>query len=122
MTRRTPTGAAVLQPGITKAITEAVLAEFEQKVAVIGAERTAAASGEVEAVVSKADDVVRAVHTAESRVEALSARVTWTAVGRSRCPSGSAPPPGSTACPSGATAVSRSWKQASSPRSGTVQS
>lgn len=69
-----------LAPSVARV--EAVLAEFEQKVAVIGAERTAAASGEVEAVVSKADDVVRAVHTAESRVEALSARVTWTAVGR----------------------------------------
>ena len=31
MTRRTPTGAAVLQPGITKAITEAVLAELAER-------------------------------------------------------------------------------------------
>lgn len=69
-----------LAPSVARV--EAVLAEFERKVAVIGAERSATASREVEAVVSKADDVVRAVRAAESRVEALSARVTWTAVGR----------------------------------------
>ncbi|EHK85787.1 hypothetical protein AK37_03443 [Rhodococcus pyridinivorans AK37] len=61
---------------------EAVLVEFEQKVATLGAGRAAAASAEVEAVLTKADEVITAVRAAEGRVEQLSGRVTWAAVGR----------------------------------------
>lgn len=69
-----------LSPSVSRV--EAVLAEFEQQLAVVGAQRADEAVLEVEEVVSKADEVVKAVRTAEQRVEALSARVTWIAVGR----------------------------------------
>lgn len=69
-----------LEPSVARV--ERMLAEFEEKVAAIGADRTAAASGEVKAVLAKADEVIAAVRAAEDRVERLSGRVGWTAVGR----------------------------------------
>ena len=69
-----------LEPSVARV--EAVLAEFERNVAAVGADRTAAASRELEAVLTKVDDVMAAVRDAESRVEQLSGRVTWAAVGR----------------------------------------
>lgn len=69
-----------LDPSVARV--ERVLAEFETRVAAIGADRAAEASGEIEAVLTKADEVIAAVRAAEGRVEQLSGRVTWAAVGR----------------------------------------
>ena len=69
-----------LAPAVARV--EAVLAGFEARVATVGADRTVSATREVEAVLAKADEVVAAVRAAEGRVERLSGRVTWTAVGR----------------------------------------
>lgn len=71
----------VLDARLVKAVDSRV-SELEQRVASIGAEQAAAASLRVEEVSAKADAVVRAVSRAERRVDDLSARVTWTAVGR----------------------------------------
>ena len=69
-----------LAPAVARV--EAVLAGFEARVATVGADRTVSATRGVEAVLAKADEVVAAVRAAEGRVERLSGRVTWTAVGR----------------------------------------
>ncbi|WP_220458765.1 hypothetical protein [Schaalia sp. JY-X169] len=61
---------------------EQTIAGFEHQVAVLGAQRTAAATQEVERVVAKTDEVVSSVRAAERRLEALEGKVTWTAVGR----------------------------------------
>lgn len=61
---------------------EATLHGFDERVAAIGAEQVARASQELERVADEARDVVRAVHAAERRVEALAAKVTWTTAGR----------------------------------------
>lgn len=55
---------------------------FDDRVTALGAQRLADASVEVEKVVGKADEVVRAVNAAERRVDALASRVSWTTVGR----------------------------------------
>ncbi len=61
---------------------EAVLTSFESRVATLGAQKAAEASERAERVTEKATEVAAAVTAAERRVDALSARVTWTAVGR----------------------------------------
>lgn len=58
------------------------LVGFEQKVASVGSTQVEEAMRQLAAVEDKADKVVKAVRSAEGLVEALSARVTWTAVGR----------------------------------------
>lgn len=71
----------VLDARLIKAVDSRV-SELEQRVASIGAEQAAEAAVRAERIISEAGGVVRAVSAAESRVEALSARVTWTAAGR----------------------------------------
>lgn len=61
---------------------EQALAGFEQKAASVGSTQVEEAMRQLAAVEDKADKVVKAVRSAEGRVEALSARVTWTSVGR----------------------------------------
>lgn len=61
---------------------EQALVGFEQKVASVGSARVEEAMHQLAAVEDKAGEVVKAVRSAERRVEVLSARVTWTAVGR----------------------------------------
>lgn len=58
------------------------LVGFEQKVASVGSTQVEEAMRQLAAVEDKADKVVKAVRSAEGLVETLSARVTWTAVGR----------------------------------------
>lgn len=55
---------------------------FEDRVTALATQRLADASVEVEKIVGKAGEVVRAVNAAERRVDALASRVTWTTVGR----------------------------------------
>lgn len=72
--------AKAVEPSVARV--EATLADFEQRVALVGAGRTAEASRQVEQVARKANEVMAAVRAAEARVEQLSGRVTWAAVGR----------------------------------------
>ncbi|SNU02297.1 hypothetical protein SAMN06298212_1319 [Ruaniaceae bacterium KH17] len=58
------------------------LGELENRVASLGAAQAAEAAVRAERIIGEAEGVVRAVSAAGSRVEALSARVTWTAAGR----------------------------------------
>lgn len=61
---------------------ESTLEEFEQRVTAIGTQKVSEAVQQVEKVMGKADELVLAVGRAETRIEALESRVTWTAVGR----------------------------------------
>lgn len=69
-----------VEPSVAKV--DQTLAGFETKVADVGSQRVAEASQEVEKVTGKADAVVAAVRAAETRLEAMERKVTWTAVGR----------------------------------------
>jgi len=71
----------VLDARLAKAV-DARLGELENRVASLGATQAAEASVWAERIIGEAEGVVRAVSAAERRVEALSARVTWTAAGR----------------------------------------
>lgn len=68
--------------GPSTARIESTLSGFEQRIAAAGAQRASDAAREVEGFVVRAEGVVEVVRDAERRIDALSARVTWTAVGR----------------------------------------
>lgn len=72
--------AKAVEPSVARV--EKALAGFEQRVSVLGTQRTAAAAQEIERVVAKTDDVVAGIGTAERRLVALEGKVAWTAVGR----------------------------------------
>ncbi|MFK5160355.1 hypothetical protein [Propionibacterium freudenreichii] len=71
----------VLDARLAKAV-DARIGDFEQRVAALGTVQAAQAVEQVEAVTAKADEVMRAVDTAERRVDALAGRVTWATAGR----------------------------------------
>lgn len=71
----------VLDARLAKAV-DARLGELESRVASLGAAQAIEAAVRAERIIGEAEGVVRAVSAAESRVEALAARVTWTAAGR----------------------------------------
>lgn len=71
----------VLDARLVKAV-DARLMDLEARVASLGTAQAAEASERAEKVIGEARSVVRAISRAEERVEALSARVTWTAAGR----------------------------------------
>ncbi|MFD1201998.1 hypothetical protein ACFSWE_03930 [Leucobacter albus] len=71
----------VLDARLTKTV-DARLDGLEDRVVSLGTAQAAEAAVRAEQVIDEAQGVVRAVGAAERRVEALSARVSWTAAGR----------------------------------------
>ena len=61
---------------------ESILDGYEQRVANIGAQKTAEAAQKVDTVIDKANKAVASLERNESRLEALEGRIPWTAVGR----------------------------------------
>jgi len=72
--------AAAVDPSISRF--EARLAEWETRSTLASVKQMADTSLEVERVVARAEDAVRAAGRAERRVDAMMVRITWTNVGR----------------------------------------
>ncbi|MFF1633452.1 hypothetical protein [Leifsonia sp. NPDC058248] len=72
--------AAAVAPSVSRL--EARLAEWETRSASAITKRMVDTSSEVERVVARVEDAVRAAGRAERRVDAMTTRTTWTTVGR----------------------------------------
>jgi phage-related tail protein len=78
----------VLDDQLAQAVSESIsgiearLNDFEQRSAELGAERLATVSQEVTRVVDKANGVASTISHVEDRIDKLTARITWTTVGR----------------------------------------
>lgn len=72
--------AAAVEPSISRL--ESRLAEWEARSAAAITQRMVDTSSEAERVVARVEDAVRAAGRAERRVDAMTTRTTWTAVGR----------------------------------------